>query len=351
MFFDIAACLILAIILTGTVLYPTATMFLARGRKLPSQDHTPQISIIIPACNEEGAIAAKIENTLAIDYQKDKYEIIVANSESSDRTAAIARGYPVKVVDAPKGKVRALNAALREARFEIAAITDADTTISANSLRSMVSHLTGDVGVTVGYVIADESIARDTKKYREADWRLREAEGLIDSACNSDGKFLLFKRSLLDSFPEDLLSDDYYMTLFIRRKGYRIVVDKDARVQERMPASVSDEIAQFRRYARDILITNVRNIDMLFNPRYGYYGMATLPFRRFFPMLYPLFLAYLLIYCLLINYYLALIALIAGAFLCLRRNIMFFQLYAVFLSYFDLFTRKGYGGIWNHARR
>jgi cellulose synthase/poly-beta-1,6-N-acetylglucosamine synthase-like glycosyltransferase len=352
MLFDLLAYLMLAIMFIGMVAYPKLTYFLARGKKLPVSNRVPPVTIIIPVHNGENLITEKIENVLAINYPKDNYEIIVVDNESTDGTAAIAKKYPVKVLRSAKGKVKALNVGLSESRFDTVVITDVDTIIDADSIRVMASHLVDNVGVVQGYVVPpDKFFIRGKKEYRVEDWDLRRAEGEVDSACNSDGKFLMFRKDLIRVFPENILAEDYYLALFMRRHGYRVVLDKDARVFERSPLSAKEELWQFRRYCRDVMVNNFRNMDMLFNPKYGYYGMFTMPFRRFFPMLYPLFLFYLLAYAFWVNYYLALAFILALFLLYRRKEVMFMLLAAVFLAYFDLPSKEGYGGKWKQSWR
>src|SRR5258706_5713245 len=85
----------LAVVLYTYVGYPVATLLLSRwfGRPIHLADITPKVSVIIAAYNEERDIARKIENTLALDYPKNRLEIVVASDCSSDRTDEIAMGY------------------------------------------------------------------------------------------------------------------------------------------------------------------------------------------------------------------------------------------------------------------
>src|SRR5436853_460639 len=53
----------------------------------------PTVTVIITAYNEERDLAAKLENTLALDYPKEKLDIIVASDCSTDRTDEIARAF------------------------------------------------------------------------------------------------------------------------------------------------------------------------------------------------------------------------------------------------------------------
>src|SRR5688572_25714836 len=64
-----------------------------RPRAVRSAACSPSVSVIITAYNEERDLAAKLENTLAIDYPKELLEIIVASDCSTDATDEIARSF------------------------------------------------------------------------------------------------------------------------------------------------------------------------------------------------------------------------------------------------------------------
>ena len=53
----------------------------------------PAVSLIIAAYNEEAVIGDKIENSLQLDYPRDKLEIIVFSDASTDRTDEIVTNY------------------------------------------------------------------------------------------------------------------------------------------------------------------------------------------------------------------------------------------------------------------
>ena len=91
----------------GTVLYayfgyPLLLLIISKVRQqklIKKDDIVPFVSIIIPAFNEESVIAEKIENTLSLEYPKQKLDIIVASDGSTDSTHDIVMLYP-------KNKVR-----------------------------------------------------------------------------------------------------------------------------------------------------------------------------------------------------------------------------------------------------
>src|SRR5205814_27994 len=69
-----------------------------RPRGVKRGDYLPQVSVIITAFNEERALAAKLENTLALDYPRYLLEVIVASDCSADRTDEIAKEFALRGV-------------------------------------------------------------------------------------------------------------------------------------------------------------------------------------------------------------------------------------------------------------
>ncbi len=61
----------------------------------------PKVTVVIPAFNEELVLRRKIENALAIDYPKDRLEILVASDGSTDRTETLACAAGAEVVRLP----------------------------------------------------------------------------------------------------------------------------------------------------------------------------------------------------------------------------------------------------------
>lgn len=110
------------------------------------------ISIVVPAYNEEKYITPCLESLDHQDYPKNKYEIIVECSASTDRTAQLAKSFGAKVVD--KGIKEGVSASrdngAKVASGEIIAQTDADTFVPKNWLSVINQHFQNEkiVGVT-----------------------------------------------------------------------------------------------------------------------------------------------------------------------------------------------------------
>ena len=66
---------------------------LKRLNKKPANPFQPKISIIIAARNEESRIFLCLESLEKLEYEKDKFEIILVDDCSSDRTAEIIQSF------------------------------------------------------------------------------------------------------------------------------------------------------------------------------------------------------------------------------------------------------------------
>ncbi len=105
---------------------------------------TPQVSVIIPARNEEASLGSCLESL--VSQTGLPFEIIVVNDHSTDRTAEIAASFPnVRVIEAGPlpagwtGKNNAVTAGARAARGSWLLFTDADTVHLPGSLARAVA--------------------------------------------------------------------------------------------------------------------------------------------------------------------------------------------------------------------
>ena len=73
--------------------YPISLYLFAllRGKDVKKSAFTPKVTIIITAFNEEKRINAKLENTLSLEYPREKLQILVASDGSTDRTNKLVK--------------------------------------------------------------------------------------------------------------------------------------------------------------------------------------------------------------------------------------------------------------------
>lgn len=117
----------------------------------------PELSVLMPAFNEEASIETAIEHVLAAELGVDGVELIVVENGSTDRTRKILEGreWPAGVrilyVDRNVGKGDAIRRALAEARGDYTAVLDADLEYEASDLAHLLEPLLrGDAQMVMG---------------------------------------------------------------------------------------------------------------------------------------------------------------------------------------------------------
>ena len=95
-----------------------------------------RVSVIVPAYNEEAYIEKCLEGITSQEEKPD--EIIVVNNNSTDKTVAIAKKFPVRIVnEKEQGMIQARNRGFNEAQYDIIARTDADTIVSPDWIKKI----------------------------------------------------------------------------------------------------------------------------------------------------------------------------------------------------------------------
>jgi len=258
--------------------YPLTLLGLAvvRGRTVVRSDITPSVTVVIAAYNEEATIKAKLENTLLMEYPRDRVQIVVVSDGSTDRTNDIVRGYADRDVELIEtagrvGKEGAQRQALPHVRGEIVIFTDAATLSDADCLRNMVRNFADE---TVGCVSSEDRVIKDGGEvggegfYVQYEMWLRALESRVGSVVGLSGSLFAVRSSLCDDFSGDQQSD-FRTVLVCIREGLRGVSDPSVIGFYR---DVPDEPDEFDRKVRTVvraLTVLFRNPDILAVWRYG----------------------------------------------------------------------------------
>ena len=329
------------VILFLILIYPLITKILSKNKTIKLNNKTPKITVIVPVLNEEKNIKNKLKNLLT-QYRRKLMKIFVIDNGSTDKTVKIAKKFPVIILTSEKGKIKAINKGLSHAKTEIIILTDADTIMEKNAIKQLVNSFNSNIGAVNAYAVLrpnNKFYSNGKLSYHKADWNLRYNESLIDSACSLDGKLVAFKKSIVNHLSENFLCDDFLLTMLIREKGYRCIVNKNAVVYESSPSNLKEEFKQIRRRNAIGFIVVLNYLKFLFNPKYKYFSF-TFTFRRFFAFFLPLLLLYPVVYIALASFklFLFLIPLIALSIIILNYTAI--QLIGLCLLWYDLLTRN-----------
>jgi cellulose synthase/poly-beta-1,6-N-acetylglucosamine synthase-like glycosyltransferase len=242
----------LALLAWTHVLYPAFATGLARlvSRRVGTDEIEPRVAVIVAAHNEERSIARRIENLLALDYPRDRLQVVVTSDASTDRTEEIARGYPgVIVIANPRGgKVAAQDRAVRETDSEVVAFSDANCTWAPDALRRLVRAFADSA---VAYVCGQLRIlAADGSNREGLYWRyelgVRAAESRLGSVTGGNGSIYALRRSdYVEVDPR--FGHDLSLPYLMVQRGRRAVYEPEAHAFEK-PTPTNE--TEYRRKVR-----------------------------------------------------------------------------------------------------
>lgn len=253
-----------------------------RRRPYRTAGITPSVSILIAAHNEVGSIAAKLENLLALDYPRDRLQVVIASDGSDDGTEELVSRYEergVRLLSLPRhGKAAALNAAVAASTGEILVFSDANGIYALDAVRALVRPFADP---TVGGVAGNQcyshngsagAIAAGEQRYWNFDRMLKLAESRAGNVISATGAIYAIRRSLFRPIPAGV-TDDFVTSTSVIAGGLRLVFEPDAIAYE--PVAPASDI-EFGRKVR-VMTRGLRGVlamRELLNPRrHGFYAI------------------------------------------------------------------------------
>ncbi len=238
--------------------YPLLLVALARVKRprasiTPAGADLPSVSLIVAAYDEGAVIGAKVVNALELDYPRELLEVIVASDGSADGTVSEARRCGADLVlDLPRGgKIRAQDSAVAQARGELLAFSDANSTWEAGALRTLVAAFADEsVGYACGQVQFVTDPARPGTNQEGLYWRyemaLRSLESRLGSITAGNGAIYATRRASYINV-DPVMGHDLSFPFNMVKRGWRAVYVPAARATEKMVPSIEGEFARKRR--------------------------------------------------------------------------------------------------------
>jgi cellulose synthase/poly-beta-1,6-N-acetylglucosamine synthase-like glycosyltransferase len=232
-----------------------AWYLLSRAERRSRAGDPPSVTLIIAAHDEETAIEKTVRGALALDYPRDRLEILIGSDGSTDRTNEIVRRFEtegVRLLAFPerRGKISVISDCAAAARGDILALSDANTLLKPDALGMIARHFQRP---RIGGVCGELRLT--TPEGGEADeglyWRyeqiLKLLESRLDSTLGANGAIYAVRRELFPTLSANLITDDFVIPMKVRERGFRVVYDPEAIAVEDAPARAGDE---FRRRLR-----------------------------------------------------------------------------------------------------
>jgi len=210
----------------------------------------PNVSLVVAAYDEEDVIEAKVANALALDYPRERLQLIVASDGSADATAERARAAGADLVlELPRGgKIAAQNAAAERASGEILAFSDANSLWRPDALRLLVAPFADSrVGYACGQVRFSGAGGGNIEgTYWRYEMRLREMESALAGVTAGNGAIYAVRAAAyLPLAPSG--SHDLSLPFLLAKRKLRSLYLPSARAEEKMVPTLAGEFARKRR--------------------------------------------------------------------------------------------------------
>lgn len=262
--------------------YPVLLRVLNRVRGEPQQPGRaagaaePLVSLIVAAHDEEEVIARKVENALALDYPRDRLEVVVASDGSGDATAERAREAGADLVlDLPRGgKIAAQNAAVERASGEVLAFSDANAFWRPDALTRLVARFAEpDVGYVCGQVsFLDAAGSNEEGAYWRMEMAVRRGESRLAGVTAGNGAIYAVRReAYLPLGPSR--SHDLSFPFALTKRGWRCLYEERAVAEEKLVPSLEGEFERKRRMMRglwDIVVRDGMILPAGYPPLYAF---------------------------------------------------------------------------------
>lgn len=239
-----------------------------------TQSQQPMVSVVIAARNEEENISACLNGLASQDYPADKYEVLVVNDRSTDRTqerikAFVQKDARFRLVNITEAspemapKKWALDTGIRHSLGEIILTTDADCIVRPGWISAMVRYFENDVGIVAGFSPLDRFLSSSFLQRLIA----LDALALAGIAAGSfgvgypltcTGRNLAYRKSVFrqvggfEAIGHFTSGDDDLLLHRIRRKTdwkCRYAVDPDSVVSSKPPTTMKAFFSQRTRHA------------------------------------------------------------------------------------------------------
>lgn len=214
------------------------------------------ISVIITSYKEPKTIGRAIEAVSSSVPPASEIIVVAPDRETLEEAEKFTKKYPnLRVLkDAGRGKPAALNLVMTKVRGEILVLTDGDVYLGRGAVKKLIAPFSDkNVGASCG-----RPISTDSRNARYGFWarvltevaherRLKSAKAGNQFFCS--GYLFAIRKKLFPKLPENLLSEDGYISNNVYKEGFKIAYAPEAEVYVKYPNNFKDWINQKKRSA------------------------------------------------------------------------------------------------------
>lgn len=247
------------------------------------------VCIIVPVWNEERTLRGTIESLLALNYPKDKLEILVVDDGSTDNTLSIAQEFEhepqIKIFSKENGgKHTAVNFGINQTTAELVGCLDADSFVDKNALQEIIQVFQNPdmMAVTPCMIVKSPKtfIQRAQKIEYTVGALLKRIFGDLSAIQVTPGPFSIFRRKVFEDlglYKKAYNTEDFEIALRMHKHGYKIGNAPRAFVYTTTPATPYRLFRQRLRWVQGNLLNLIDYRELFFRVQYGHLGMLILP--------------------------------------------------------------------------
>nr|WP_319398252.1 glycosyltransferase family 2 protein [uncultured Carboxylicivirga sp.] len=221
-------------------------------------NYEPEVTILIAAYNEKEYVERKVINTKSLDYPPEKLHQIWVTDGSNDGTPEFLQQYEnVQVFHQAerRGKIAAINRAMKLISTPIVVFTDANTTINKEAIKNMVALFSNP---KVGGIAGEKRIKSNSEDdaatagesiYWKYESSLKKWDAELSTTVGAAGELFAIRSELFIEPEPDTLLDDFMIAMRINMKGYSIQYDPEIYAMEEASANVQEELKRKIRIA------------------------------------------------------------------------------------------------------
>jgi poly-beta-1,6-N-acetyl-D-glucosamine synthase len=261
--------------------------------KTKKRKEVAYFSAIVPAFNEEKSVEGTLKSLISLDYPNEKKEIIVVNDGSTDRTQQIVEKFitahpehKITLINQEnKGKGAAMNSGLAIAKGKFFACLDADSFIAPNALQVMLPEF--DQDELVAAVCPILKVKEPKSVIQKVQWCeyivnmfYKFLNSKIDCIHVTPGPFSVYKTSVIKKigwFDEKTITEDLEIAIRMQKHHYRIVQSFKTEVESLAPNKWKALFRQRVRWYKGSVDNTLRYKKLIFNKKYGDFGMVRMP--------------------------------------------------------------------------
>jgi poly-beta-1,6-N-acetyl-D-glucosamine synthase len=210
----------------------------------------PDVTLVVSAFNEERWLAQKIDNCFSLDYPPEKLKIVFITDGSTDSSNSIISEHSkieLLYEQERRGKTSAINRVMQQVQTPIVIFSDANTFLNTSSIKQIVKHYEDEaVGGVAGekkvkHTYNGSAIGLGEGLYWKYESTLKQLDSDFNTVVGAAGELFSMRTELFEPLAEDVIVDDFMLSMNICMKGFKVAYEPNAFATETPSLDLKEE--------------------------------------------------------------------------------------------------------------